>query len=382
MTTKLLILQPTSLCNLNCSYCYVPERRDPQLMTDEVLESAVRCYFNSSFSEPQYPNSILRVLWHAGEPLAAPLHHYIRAIELFNKYNTQQRNILYAIQTNATLINQNWCDFFLTSKMEICVSIDGPQFINDRHRRNWNDKSAFNKAMRGIELLKKNNMPLQAIAVLTEYSLDYPDEIYQFFTAHGFESVGFNIDETEGDYTLSTFQKTDNPKQQQNIITRYEQFMQRLYDLWIADGRKIAIREFDTTLKLLALRKAGFNDLFAHDGALAFASITISRDGHITTFSPEIASGIANKLDYFSIGNVKDISSFDDCIQNSNFKQQLQQIAEGIKHCAKTCEYFDFCGGGCPSNKYYEHGSFASTETINCRLTVKSMTDLLIKNLS
>jgi len=351
-------------------------------MSDEVLEAAIRCTFNSSFVKPNGVNDTLKILWHAGEPLTVPIRHYQKAIELIEHYNQDNISCFYSVQTNATLINQKWCDFLKANQFEVVVSVDGPEFINDRHRRNWSDKGSFAKIMKGIDCLVSNDMPLLAIAVLTDYSLDYADEIFHFFKQTGFISVGFNIDEAEGTNQKSSFDNGSSMTPQRSIIQRYQAFMQRIYDLWIQDGRTIRIREFENALSLLSIRRSGYTDPLPHKGSIAFALVSIARDGSITTFSPELASGTSSNPHYFAIGNVTEIKSLDECLENANFQQQLKEVGLGIQYCAESCEYFDFCGGGCPSNKFYERGTFATTDTIYCNLSIKTMMDLMINNLS
>lgn len=132
MIIDLLIIQPIDLCNLNCSYCYLPGRRDPALMSDSVLEASIKCTFNSSLVEPINNNDNLAIVWHSGEPLAAGIDFYHKAIQLIKTHNSNNIIVRNQIQTNATLINQAWCDFFVANDFEVSVSLDGPQFLHDK----------------------------------------------------------------------------------------------------------------------------------------------------------------------------------------------------------------------------------------------------------
>src|SRR5208282_5960590 len=106
--------------------------------------------------------------------------------------------VVQSLQTNATLITQNWCDFFLEHGVEIGVSIDGPDFVHDAHRMTRKRTGSHAATMRGVKLLQDNGIPFHVISVVSKDSLDHADEIYRFFLDNGIEDVGFNIEETEG----------------------------------------------------------------------------------------------------------------------------------------------------------------------------------------
>lgn len=373
MINQLVILQPINLCNLNCSYCYVPGRRDPTQMNEKILEASVKHIFNSP--ETVYSENV-SVVWHAGEPLAVGMDYYEKAIDLIKRYNNSKK-IGLSLQTNGTLINQAWCDFFKKHNFDIGISIDGPQFIHDKHRKDWKNKGSFERAMRGARIMKENNMDLHAISVLTSDGLDYPEEVYNFFKENKFSSFGFNIDEHENQNTASSFSTLSV-----DLIDRYKRYLSKLYDLWVQDHRSIEIREFNEVLGYITFKKHNSVNHVLTTESTAFSIITISKTGNITTFSPELAGGVSGNENEFVIGNVLEINSFDDLIENSNYKKQASSISQGIINCARSCEYFDLCGGGAPSNKYYEKGSFAATETNYCKLTKQLLIDVVLEKLS
>ncbi|MES2217090.1 MAG: cyclophane-forming radical SAM/SPASM peptide maturase GrrM/OscB [Pseudomonadota bacterium] len=374
MINQLIILQPINLCNLNCSYCYVPGRRDSTKMGEEILETSIKLLFNSPLV---IHNNILTILWHAGEPMAVGIEYYQKAVELIQKYNVENKKLVLAIQTNATIINQEWCDFFKKYNFEVGISIDGPKFIHDKQRRDWNNRGSFDRVLRGAKLLQENGMDLNAIVVLTNDSLDYPEEIYQFFKNNKFTSFGFNIDENESIHTSSSFSNLSA-----NHINRFKNFLSKLYDLWVQDHRAIEIREFIETFNYFAFKKDNQNSHILSTDATAFSIITITKNGDINTFSPEMAGGIATNEKEFTIGNVLNIASFDELVENANFKKQLQGVLKGIENCANSCNYFELCGGGSPSNKYYEKGTFEATETMYCKLSKQTLIDVIFEKTS
>ena len=109
------------------------------------------------------------------------------------------------------------------------------------------------------------------------------------------------------------------------------------------------------------------------------ALINIDYAGNISTFCPELLMGYSDNIhkDKFSFGNVE-MDDFEDIVDKDNFKSVSQGIMVGREKCKKTCDYFDVCGGGAPSNRYAEHGSFEQAETLFCRYQIKSVADAVL----
>ncbi len=199
LEVKLLVLQATPFCNIDCSYCYLPHRDSTARMTLPVIEAAVRNVIDSGLLGGR-----LSVAWHAGEPLTAGLEFYRRAFECIDAVVAGRCPVRHSIQTNAMLIDQAWCDLFAARGVKVGVSVDGPAFIHDQNRRTRDGKGTHAKAMRGVECLVRNGIPFHAIAVVTAAALPHADAIFDFFLAEGFHEVGFNIDELEGERRQSS----------------------------------------------------------------------------------------------------------------------------------------------------------------------------------
>lgn len=161
--------------------------------------------------------------------------------------------------------------------------------------------------------------------------------------------------------------------------------MSTIFKLWEEDGRKIWIREFNGLIAHIASIRAGNSPLTnympSHE-ILPFGIVVVSKEGKISTFSPELAGGIPKEQDQFVIGNVLNIKTLDELIKNENFKRQQLAINKGVENCAASCDYFELCGGGSPSNKYYETGSFEATETSHCIFTRQIITDVVLNSLA
>ncbi len=360
----LLILQPSPFCNIDCDYCYLADRSSTKKMPLEVLRKTLDRVFESGLVGGQ-----LSLVWHAGEPLAVPISYYEEA---FRTLAAWEGKIRHNFQTNGTLINDAWCEFFKKHNCSVGVSVDGPAHIHDRHRKDRTGKGTHAKVMKGIECLKKHDMPFHAIAVITDDALDYPEEIFNFFKDNGIHSVGFNIEEQEGIHRTSTLGRSKPG--------RIDKFMRRSYELQKACGA-VRIREFEHAFQALARTEEMDREVMDHnDQSLPFGIVSIDWQGNISTFSPELLGAKSLKYGDFFWGNTM-TGSLRSIEQHPGFIRIVEEIQEGLDMCRQSCQYFAYCGGGAPSNKYYENGTFASTETMYCRHTVQLPFDIVLEDL-
>jgi len=348
------------------------------------LEATARVIFNSSVTIPDDSDDLVKISWHASEPMLAGMDFYEKSLAVFKKYQGKSR-FRFNIQTNATVVNQEWCDFFNKHDFEIGLSVDGPEFIHDQYRKDWKGKGSFSRVMKGINCLRDNNIPLHGLVVVTDYALDYPDEIYAFFKDNDFKHVGFNLEELEAFNQASSMVNladAGNIRHSQ-LASRFTHFFSRLYDLWEKDGYLFHIREFEEVIdKIRYIKTTDFSDHPLRSSLVAFSNITITKDGNVSTFAPEMAGGTSEEPNKFVIGNVLNIKSFDELEKHENYLNLRNAIFKGIENCAKECSYFDLCGGGCPSNKFYENGRLDSTETMMCIFMRQIMADVVIGKLS
>ncbi|MGD1698349.1 cyclophane-forming radical SAM/SPASM peptide maturase GrrM/OscB [Dapis sp. BLCC M229] len=365
---SLVVIQPTSFCNLDCDYCYLPHRQLKNRLSLNLIEPIFQIIYTSSFLGCDFT-----VCWHAGEPLAVPTSFYESAFEIINqadkKYNTQPCKTWHSFQTNGTLINQAWCDFFKQHPVHVGVSIDGPDFIHNIHRKTRTGLGSHASTMRGISYLQKNEIDLSVIAVITEDSLDYPDEIFNFFWENSITDVGFNMEETEGVHQSSSLDKL-------GIEKRYRDFIKRFWDLTAKTEGEFKVREFESICNLI------YDDerLENTDMNKPFVIVSIDNQGNFSTFDPELLSVKTESYGDFILGNVLQ-DTFESVIQTEKFQKIYQDMTAGVEKCQQNCQYFGVCGGGAGSNKYWENGTFNSTETTACKYRIKVITDLVLDEL-
>src|SRR5262249_33209497 len=189
----LLVLQSTPFCNIDCSYCYLPDRRHKARMTEDIIHAVADRILRSPYVAKE-----LSVLWHAGEPLTLPVAYYRGATAVLSRAAEPEVKLSYKIQSNGTLLSNEWCEFLNEQDIEIGISLDGPALLHDLHRRDRSGSGTFAKVRRGIDLLKAHSIPFHILAVLTRDALDYPREIFDLFEELEPVRVSFNLEEIEG----------------------------------------------------------------------------------------------------------------------------------------------------------------------------------------
>lgn len=362
--TNLLIIQSTPFCNINCSYCYLSTRNQKGVFPIEFVDTMVENLIASDLLTDQ-----LSICWHSGEPLILKPTYYREFIQAFKKKCPSNIHTSFQVQTNGTLISQEYCDLIKEYNIQIGVSIDGPQFINDLHRKNRKNGSTFSETMRGIELLKKNGIPFSVIAVLSNYSLEAFEEIFAFFTTLGAYHIGFNCEEVENANLTSSLN---------NQYDKYYRFFNKLNSqLKSANPNTLpAFRE----IEVMEQHIDHVDDYFVNSQIEPFNIVSVDHKGNYSTFSPELLGAISLKYSDFILGNINS-GRIIDSINSPVFTQLYADINTGVENCRSSCDYFQVCGGGAPSNKFFENHSFDSTETSYCKLTVQAIANVIVDNM-
>ena len=178
-------------CNLRCDYCYYLGKSDAcgsdnrAVMDDRTLENYIKHHYSASSGD------MILFTWHGGEPLLAGIDFYKKVVSFQKKYLPSGKNFLNAVQTNATLVDDEWCDFFVENKFSVGISFDGPDVLHDRMRHTVNGTGSFEKAFRGHSLLRKNGINPEILCVVNSYNVFYPLVVYEFFKTIGARYITF-----------------------------------------------------------------------------------------------------------------------------------------------------------------------------------------------
>ncbi len=359
---RLLILQGTPFCNIDCRYCYLPQRSDKRRMRLGTLDTLVQRLLDEALLGRH-----LTINWHAGEPLVLGIPFYEDALERLRPLSSRGTHVVHSVQTNGTLIDDHWAAFFKKAGMRVGVSVDGPRAIHDAYRKDRRGRGTYDRVMEGIGNLQDAGVPFSVISVITDASVDHADAIYRFYVDHGIRVVGFNIEETEGVNEASSVSTGGFP-------ARYREFLRRFFELARRDG-VLRVREFEYFRGRILSERFRTNDQ-----VIPLAILSVDSSGRFSTFSPELLDASSIRHGDFIFGNVHE-NSLRSAFETEKFQAVFAEIAEGVQACHDSCEYFGVCGGGAPSNKHFENGRLNSTETDYCRYMKKALAEAVMKEL-
>ena len=343
-----VMLKPAGAhCNLACKYCYYLEKNklyptaQRHLMSDEMLEQFTREYI-----EAQTMNQML-FTWHGGEPLLRSIDFYRKALSLQQKY-AGGRCIDNVIQTNGTLLTDEWCEFFAQNHWLVGISIDGPQPYHDHYRLTAAGKPSWQKVMQGIKLLKKHGVEWNAMAVVNAYNVNHPLEFYHFFKENGCQFLQFTpiverLTRHEDGRTLASLaDKNEIPLSEASVTPeQWGYFLCAIFDEWVRkDVGKIFVEIFDCTLA---------NWMGISPGICAYSK----ECGHAGVMEH---NGDVYSCDHFvfpeyKLGNIRDHSLID-----MLYGEQQQEFSR-LKHSSlprqcKECDMEFACHGECPKNRF------------------------------
>jgi uncharacterized protein len=362
MNPRLIILQPTPYCNINCSYCYLGHRNDRRLMSNDVVEALRDKVFRRLPAQ-----SAPIVVWHAGEPTAAPIawyeHAYDRLLDVVPPLTS------FAMQSNGIAIDDGWIDLFRRTNTNVSLSIDGPERFHDARRRTRNDKPTWQLGTNALKRLQQAGFDPSVITVLHPDGLGRPDDYYEFYRDHGITQVSFSVDELEGANKVSSFAG-------RNFKPAITAFLLAMLERSYRESFPLHIREVER----IAQKLAGV-ELSENEQVEPWAALVVAADGCVSTFSPEFMEMNAPVYDDFVFGNILD-GSFEDFAQHPAFLRASRDVAQGVSACKTSCRYFAVCGGGSPVNKLSEKKDMAATETEFCRLTTQTAVDGFLEFLS
>ncbi|WP_160195404.1 cyclophane-forming radical SAM/SPASM peptide maturase GrrM/OscB [Microvirga sp. BSC39] len=353
-------MQPTQFCNIDCSYCYLSNRTSTARMSLETLDLICQRLFESPLL-----GASLDLAWHGGEPLAVPLSWYEQAVALVEQRRPAHVRVKHCFQTNGLLMNDAWVEFFARTGARVGLSIDGPADLHNSNRRTRRGGGTHKEVMRAVSLLQEHGHDFHVITVLTEPALDEAEKLFEFYVLNKIKEVGFNIEEVEGINRVSSLAAT-------HVETRFRNFVQRFLNLVWSNPGMIRVREFEDGIAFILSRNP-----VRDPQNVPFNIVSISHDGVISTFSPELLGAHHMRFTHFGFGHVS-THRLEDVEREPLFQTVSQEIERGVHACECTCPYFRWCGGGAPANKLFETGGFDTTETMHCRLTRKILLDELL----
>ena len=333
-------------CNLRCSYCYYLEKRglyddSAQLMSDETLELFIKQYI-----EAQTTPEVL-FIWHGGEPLLRPISFYHRAVELQQRY-ANGRRVDNCIQTNATLIDEEWCRFFVRNNFLVGVSVDGPRSMHDALRKRDDGSGSFRDVVRGLRLLSKYQVEWNAMATVNFLNVEQPLEFYRFFRDElGCRYLQFTP-VVERTTTSSAGCRLMHAAEPGGELTPYSitakqwgRFLCTIFDEWVRnDVGRLFVQLFDSTLANWVGAPAGVCTMSKYCGQAA----AIEHNGDVYSCDHFVFSE-------YRLGNIHDTSLID-MMCGSRQREFGEAKYRSLPRQCRKCRYEFACHGECPRNRF------------------------------
>lgn len=343
-----VMLKPAGAhCNLACKYCYYLEKNNlydkshRHIMSDEMLEQFTREYIEAQ-TMPQ-----VLFTWHGGEPLMRSIDFYKKALTLQKKY-ARGRRIDNVIQTNGTMLTDEWCEFFAQNNWLVGISIDGPQEYHDHYRLTTTGNPSWQKVMHGIELLKKHHVEWNAMAVVNAYNANHPLEFYHFFKDNGCQYLQFTpiverLTKHQDGRTLASLADDKEIPLADFSVTpeQWGNFLCAIFDEWVHnDVGKMFVEIFDCTLA---------NWMGVLPGICAYSK----NCGHAGVMEH---NGDVYSCDHFvfpeyKLGNIRDHTLIEMLYGDKQHAFSRLKHTSLPRQC-KECDMEFACHGECPKNRF------------------------------
>ena len=334
-----------SACNLRCDYCYYLEKQHlyanegRQMLSDELLERFIREYIESQ-TTPE-----VLFTWHGGEPLVRPLAFYEKVVRLQQRY-ARGRRIANSLQTNGTLINDDWARFFHDQGWLIGVSLDGPEAYHDAFRRTRGGGPSFRNVIRGIDILNRHAVEWNALAVANRLNGDHPLSFYRFFKNIGCRYIqvtpvverlahhddGRQLASLVDEGQLAPF--SIRPKQWGN-------FLCTIFDEWVRhDVSMFFINIFDATLANWVGVAPGLCTMAKHCGHAG----VMEHNGDVYSCDHFV-------FPEYKLGNIHE-QSLVEMMYSERQRRFGRAKADSLPTQCRECQWLNACHGECPSNRF------------------------------
>ena len=324
-------------CNLRCNYCYYLGRKKlypgitPLLMSDEILEKYIIEHIEASADQ------VIMFSWHGGEPTLAGLDFFKKALAIQQKHLPAGRTALNGIQTNGTLLDDRWCSFLADENFIVGVSIDGPDELHNRYRRDRSDKGSLQTVLKGYELMQKYGVTAEILCVLNSFNARYPLVIYDFFKQLGTRYMTFLPLVEKNPDTATGASHNSVPAEE------FGRFLCTVFDEWFEkDIGNIKVQIFEEIARTA----------FRQEHTLCIFKV---KCGGVPVIE---YNGDFYSCDHFVdrmhfLGNIKDksLGYFLDSPQQNNFGTAKSETLPG--YC-RECHVRSMCNGECPRNRFID----------------------------
>ncbi len=323
------------LCNLSCRYCYYLDKgqlypgSETFLMPEDILEQYIVQHIAAS-SEP-----VIRFSWHGGEPTVLGVDYFRKIVALQRKHQPAGQRIANGIQTNGTLLDEEWCRFLADEDFVVGLSLDGPQELHDRYRVTKNHNPSHRQTMRGYDLLRKHGVACDVLCVVNATNVRTPTEVYRFFKRIEVPYIAFLPMVEPRPDTGSGVSSLTLPAE------GWGEFLSTIFEEWLSrDIGRVKIQIFEEA-----------------------ARTAFGQEHSLCIFRPVCGDipVIEHNGDFFScdhfvdadhrLGNIRDTPLLD-LLESPSQRAFGRAKLERLPRACRTCEVLDLCNGECPKNRF------------------------------
>jgi uncharacterized protein len=316
-------------CNLDCRYCYYtskpaelyPDQPRP-MMSDEVLESYTRQFMDAL---PQR----CEMGWQGGEPLLAGLDFFRRAVDLQRQFKRDGQQVTNALQTNGTLLNDEWCEFLAENEFLVGISLDGPPQWHDSFRRDHAGEGSFHRAWAGLENLARHGVEYNVLVTLNSANAPHAGDIYRYFVNRGVRYLQFiPILERDADGQITDFSCT---------AEQFGRFMLEVFEVWAGrDVGRVSERFIDNVIHTL---------IFGRASMCCFAPRCAN--AHVLEFNGDLYACDHFVYRPWLLGNILQTPLVE--LVQSEKLDEFAALKTPPAEC-RDCEYLPLCNAGCPKH--------------------------------
>ena len=353
-TTYHVLTKPIGpICNLDCTYCYYLEKeklygpKERYRMADDLLEEYIKQYIESQ-SQPQ-----IEMAWQGGEPTLMGLNFFKRIVEIQQKY-AGGKTIVNALQTNGTLLDDEWGEFLAANQFLVGISIDGPAHLHDRYRVDKQQRPTFDAVMRGLDILKKHKVEFNTLTVVSKNNQDHALEVYEFLKSIGSHYFQFIPLVERAPDTAARALGLDRalpPEREMTGSDRVTQwsvgavefgtFLTTIFERWVReDVGNIFVQIFDIALSQMVQGRAGLCIFEETCGA----SLAIEHNGDLYSCDHYV-------YPKYKLGNIKE-TPLDDLVNSPQQFRFGNDKRDTLPKYCRECEVRFACNGDCPKHRF------------------------------
>lgn len=339
-----LLAKPSgAACNLDCAYCFFLDKEalypgSKFRMREDMLEQYIRQLIES------HQTNDVNIAWQGGEPTLMGLDFYRRAIALAEKYRRPGMSFLHTMQTNGTLLDDEWAAFFKENNFLIGISLDGPRELHDVYRLDKGGKPTFERVMRGVRLLQKYGVDFNVLTTVNRVNGDYPLQVYRFLR----DEVGADwmqfipvVERINAD-GLTLYQEGDRVSERSVLPEQFGRFLTTIFDEWVRqDVGRVFVQTFEASLRnWLGMESSGMCVFNKTCGT----GLAIEHNGDLYSCDHFV------EPKYF-LGNIEQQHMLEMVASPQQLKFGQDKLDSLPRYCLE-CKVRFACNGECPKNRF------------------------------